>query len=76
MYVRYDARFSTIRVNPLGPSGSGHLPLTVGRDLPGRATSKGHDVGTYRTFIDANRSAVRASGAAHQSPELPVEPPV
>lgn len=27
-------------------------------------------MGTYRTFIDANRSAVRALGAAHQCPEL------
>ncbi|WP_322937890.1 hypothetical protein [Nocardioides bizhenqiangii] len=27
-------------------------------------------MGTYRTFIDANRSAVRASGAAHKCPEL------
>ena len=27
-------------------------------------------MGVYRTFIDANRSAVRALGAAHQCPEL------
>jgi hypothetical protein len=27
-------------------------------------------VGTYHTFIDANRSAVRALCAAHRSPEL------
>ena len=27
-------------------------------------------MGTYRTFIVANRSAVRASGAAHNCPEL------
>ena len=27
-------------------------------------------MGTYRTLIDANRSAVRALGAAHQCPEL------
>ncbi|WP_281292630.1 hypothetical protein [Nocardioides humilatus] len=43
-------------------------------------------MGTYRTSIDANRSAVRASGAAHKCPvwggleglELPfsLEPPV
>jgi len=27
-------------------------------------------VGTYRTLIDANRTAVRALGAAHKCPEL------
>ena len=27
-------------------------------------------MGTYRTLIDANRSAVRALGAAHRCPEL------
>jgi hypothetical protein len=27
-------------------------------------------VGTYRIHLDANRSAVRALGAAHQCPEL------
>jgi len=27
-------------------------------------------VGTYRTFIDANRSAVRALGAAHKCPAI------
>lgn len=27
-------------------------------------------MGSYRTLIDANRSAVRALGAAHECPEL------
>jgi len=27
-------------------------------------------VGTYRTFIDANRSAARALGAAHKCPAI------
>ena len=27
-------------------------------------------MGTYRTFIDANRSAVRALGAAHKCPAI------